>query len=200
MRTGFCATVFTACLWGHAFAQSDLYGIEFGKLFAVAECQKTTVGGGAAYVNRTSITSPCAMAYPVRPGAGDFARSATIVFPRDAAPRHLRDPEIHAVIVDGRLEALFAWTTGQSSQGAMLQDLRSKFGEPSQQDVSTVSNAFGARYDSFTASWDRGDPLQIRFYGMLDRVDRGFLIVGTKRGNDEHAARLRSAAKKTVAP
>lgn len=106
---------------------------------------------------------------------------------------------IDATVVNGKIESMSLFTTGLKSQVDVLGQLTAKFGNPSRINQDEVHNAFGAKFDSISASWLRGPQGSVVFHGVFQDTETGVIemtspagvaateaIFKAERANDPH--------------
>lgn len=100
---------------------------------------------------------------------------------------------VRVTVLGGIVEGVYLNTKGFSAQRTLLGSLSSKFGKPSSLTTETMSNAFGAVYESLFARWEFAD-MSITLLGIGSRVDSGSIDVRTPKGLAHREAEQQPAA------
>lgn len=198
IKTGF-KTLITAAFLFYALAaraETTVFGLTIGKPLAMSECPKySPYKGRVAYMVADTV---CAKEFNPKLPAMNVGEAWVIEFPFSQQPAHAQNNLVQPVMINGLLEAVLIWTHGNSTQEAVFLDLVAKFGEPTKKNIVAKSNAYGASVHGIEAVWDQGDDLQVLFFGVKERVDRGELMIGSRRGFTEYINRMkRSTGSKT---
>ena len=120
------------------------------------------------------------------PGVGTFStkqigaclRGGFVVFPvGEGVPHGMLGTRVSG----DTLQLLTVLTKGIPRQDFIMLDLKDKYGPPTTTTVETVSNAYGATFQSITAKW-QFDGLEVNFFGSMYTLDSGLLLIGTPEG------------------
>lgn len=187
------ATVVLCALGGQAQASDapmDILGLEFGKPFAVGQCPVRRVGTVWMYETDRSIPQESYPCYKHPYVGGDGRRAGDPMPPAGTvtvdllvrnAPGGIRENEIQAGLVDGKLERLILGTWGVNWQERLLETLTEKYGQPSGVERGQAQNRMGASFDSVVAAWSFPN-LSVRFAGLAGDIYNGAIIVETPTG------------------
>jgi len=156
-----------------ASSDAQVYGLVIGDRLELPECSRMAMPAVNDFVPPYApVTSPCTMT------RGD---GGVIAYPASAPPRHVAGTQLGYRLNDGKLDVLFATTSGAPVQDAVLTDLAAKFGAPQQRDDGTATTAAGAVLRAVRAQWTLPNA-RIEYLGVAGRADAGELVVGTPAG------------------
>lgn len=183
-----------ALIAASASAES-IYGIEMGAPLRLPECpvSKLTPKADARY---TPFTNELCVRLKT-PGAprSEENQASWIVFPYADQPAHSKGNLVGVFVLEGIVQVLVVSTAGEPTQLKVFEDLQARFGTPSNSSTVPFQNRMGATFQGLVANWDRGDALQVEFFGMASRIDSGQIVFGTKAGVAERARRMTEASK-----
>jgi hypothetical protein len=99
-------------------------------------------------------------------------RDYTIKFSPGGAPSYLE--EVVVSTLHDAVERIDIKTNGEGGQQQAFDDLKEKFGPPTESNVETLQNGFGARFQGIAANWDMpSQRVSVEFKGVFLRRDEG---------------------------
>ena len=101
---------------------------------------------------------------------------------------------VNNVLIDTKLQGVSFGTRGIDDADAVLDRLKTKYGTPQSVVSEKVQNRLGASFDSFYALWVFSD-LRVAFHSVSDSLEKGLVIIDTKKGNEWREQRLKDASK-----
>lgn len=143
-------------------------GIPIGQPFKLKECRTDKFG-----LPVDTRDKPC-WERPYEHQIGK-RRDYEILWPNDNRP--LGATSVHAFIDKNRLVGISLGTSGVLDQTRVLQALEEKFGPPTSLERRRVENAFGAKFDTYLASWSTSK-ISVVFQGMYE-FDKGYVLIET---------------------
>lgn len=173
----------------------EVYGIILGAPLNVGECAKYTILGQTQY--KIANGAPCFQSLPASPLAADrlaLQGSVLISFPPGAYPAQSSSGHISAIMVGGRIEGVIVSTNGYRAQDQIFEELKAKYGQPSEASKVPLSGAGSTFSGGQNAHWKLLD-LDVFFIGVMGGADKGFLRIATPRGVAEHESRLKSLGR-----
>jgi hypothetical protein len=116
----------------------------------------------------------------------------TIKFPSGGAPSYIN--EVVVSTLHGRVAEIDVTTNGEEDQQRVFEDLKEKFGSPSQTNIDAMQNGFGAKFEGITANWYRAPQrISIEFKGIAATRENGrFSLEGQDMVEAEKAYELRN--------
>lgn len=196
-RALFLANILTISI--SCYAQENIaYGIAIDAPLSLSECPRMESAGMVIY---KSSKEPCLQ--NLFPKAGvplNLDSGLTVVFPVGQTPYGSSWNQVGLVVLEGRVAALTISTTGATSQNQLFESLVAKYGPPNTKQSISLQNAYGAKVESIVAEWDKGENLQVNFFGIIGRADSGQLLIGTRAGLAERQARIDRALKGGTRP
>jgi hypothetical protein len=168
---------------GTAFAGDapiSLYGITVGEPLSIQSC-----GTGRETICWTAVSDSLAKITP--PGT----TMRQVNFGSASQPRISRYPFFQLMLIDGVVEDITVFTKGVDVQDEALSQLIEKFGKPSDQQVRTVQNRMGARFDYVVASWRAAD-VTVTYTGFSGTLDNGRISVTSPKALEKIAQASRS--------
>lgn len=200
-RSAVCAVLVAYSSLGLAQAEKSLYGLQLRSKFALAECPvspKIVVESGRIlspndkYVVQPADAEPCFQHrfYESVPNP-EIEKNAVVrvIWPLNAYPEVSRFSNAGVLVLDGTIHRVWFWTRGLKFQQDDLARLIDKFGKPTKVDRKNLQNAFGASFESMSASWDLGDSV-VSFESYTDDINTGMLVLETNEGAEAYRARL----------
>ena len=167
----------------------DIAGIELGKDLVVPECKKEKAYGMILYA-MDGVEYPC---FEESGGAGGTLETAkdlprgpdhngvqSIELGTAAVPSGV-EPTASVLMIDGTPEKVTLKTEGTAVQERLYGLLTSKYGAPTQSNVSQLQNAMGARYQGIEASWQLPG-MSVLFLGVANRPGEGLIVATTPKG------------------
>jgi hypothetical protein len=118
----------------------------------------------------------------------------TVTIEISDAPLWLVDNGVTACLIDARLEGIRFNTLGIANAELMLLRLKEKYGEPSEIVKLNAQNRVGASFPAFIATWVSPDS-HVTFNSVDGSLDRGSVIIETKKGNSLRMEELKNSLK-----
>lgn len=168
-----------------------VFGIQLGAPVALPECARAEIAHGV--LSPDLYAQGQAVLCEQRPGVQYHAdpHQGGIVFPTAQMPLILGFPTIATIILDGKLEAIRADTLGLSQADAIMDQLKQKFGPPTETADETV---YIRKFPwlSVRALWIR-DGYRVEYHGIGGNRSYGWVRVETEKARavreaEEHAA------------
>jgi hypothetical protein len=165
-------------------ADMTVFGFQLGEKFSLSECARSEHSTVKIIVYEGNDPSPCfEVNRTIRPAPSPHTpvlddQYVKIHFPTDDVSEMTLN--VHAQIIDGKLEGVLISTFGLKTQDETLNALKEKYGTPSDFQVEKMQNGFGAVYQSHLAHWIF-EGLTVTFAGTANRVDRGVIAIETTK-------------------
>jgi hypothetical protein len=170
----------------------SLYGIQLGEPLAVPECEMHQSIGGWRQVG--AIRAQCfERGSNGAPGSPPPSEGFVFVhWPALAGPQITKE-RVSVSLLDGVVQRIEVFTSGEPVQELAMEQLHAKFGRPSNSSTVPMQNRLGARFEALSANWNLSDGVAVQFIGIGGILDRGSLVLATKAGREAHEARVRKA-------
>lgn len=122
--------------------------------------------------------------------------SVFIKFPIGKKPNLSKYDSLSARLLDNKVQRLWFWTLGLSSQKYDLGALIAKFGQPTEVTMPKVQNKMGATFETIEAAWKLPNDMTVVFRSVDGSIDRGQVVIATLAGNAEFNAALKTVLDK----
>lgn len=178
-------------------AAHSIYGLELGQPLSLKECPKSGIAGSYSY---SVAPVPCYRGSPVRAAPVQPQDAVMVAFPYGKIPAQSSTNMVGVFVIDDVLQLVVINTQGVATQDAVFDDLVGKYGKPSVSQRLAITTGYGKPAGGILASWDEGEPLQVNFFGVAGSYGTGLLLIGTKRGQEERAERMKKALASQKTP
>lgn len=186
-------------------ADASVFGVlKLGEPLALPECSQLSSGEyigidtGSCYRDAVLVTifSDEEMAAAMKDLISDHRRRpltlGEIIVSFEDKPI-LVSGELRAQVIEGNVEFVRFDTAGLATQDQVLAALKEKYGEPIRLENVQVKNSLGNEFSAVSARWVF-DNLTVSFEAAMGRIDRGLVIIGTKKGTDFELSLAKRAA------
>lgn len=95
-------------------------------------------------------------------------------------PPFVKYDRFAVLTMDGKVEQILIWTTGQRVQAAAVRQLSEKFGKPASLKEEKLHNNFGATFSSIVADWPIGNS-HVQFRGIVGDVNTGSITADSAK-------------------
>lgn len=154
----------------------QIFGFRFGYPLELPECPYRRAATLPTKLYEILVPTTC---YWDANQHSDFATPVKrIVFSEKEAPAIVKNWQMLALELNGRIAGIQFLTGGINTQEIVLAQLISKFGPPTSSSKRSIQNAYGAVFEAVDVSW-KADDIIVTFEGVIDRIDFGRVRVET---------------------
>lgn len=161
---------------GQVDDKHSVIGIALGQPLAIAECKKEYIFGGPTVRYIPLQSNVCFVENIINVLATcSTLKDKTIFIEYPRVPPKLKPVWARSVsvkLLNGNVEMVSFFTLGIQGQDLVYIDLVKKYGKPTKKNVSQIQNLNGAKFESITAMWDKGDVF-VEFDGTTDELTSG---------------------------
>jgi hypothetical protein len=170
----FSMTLALTLFVGRAVAQElSVFGFSFNRPLALPECPYKIYGGSKSY----QVLPPATCLQDARPLNGYGRPVRSISFGRGESPAMVKNFTAYPLEENGVLIGLHFLTPGLAAQDTVLTELTAKFGQPNGLSRQQAKTAFGAVFDTFSATWAAAPDISVSFVGVTTRIETGEVFI-----------------------